>query len=66
MTDAFWLTTPWFSSNGAMGLMNKSNVRFSIPMNDERSLYTLNQSTWFGDVSASGEIRIKATWRNVN
>lgn len=66
MTDAFWLTTPWFSSNGAMGLMNKSNVRFSIPMNDERSLYTLNHSAWFGDVSASGEIRIKATWRNVN
>lgn len=65
MTDAFWITTPWIDTNGTNGVMNKSTVRFSIPMNAEQSLNTINQTSWYGDVSASGEIRVKATWRNV-
>lgn len=65
MTDALWVSTPWSDSNGNTGLMNKSTVRFSIPMDSPESLKTINNASWYGEVSASGEINVKATWRNV-
>jgi hypothetical protein len=34
MTDALWLTTPWTDASGDIGVMNKTTVKFSIPMND--------------------------------
>lgn len=46
--------------------MNKATVKLSIPMNDGISLKTVDGEDWFGDVSVSGEIRVQATWRNVN
>lgn len=66
MTDALWLSTPWSDSSGASGMMNKSTVKFSILMNDPISRQTLNDDEWFGEVSASGEITVQATWRNVD
>ncbi|WP_312688684.1 hypothetical protein [Kosakonia sp.] len=65
MTDAFWVESPWIDSNGNNGLMNKSTVRFSVAMDSPQSLYSLTGDQWYGDVSAAGEIRVKATWRNV-
>lgn len=65
ITDALWITTPWTDTTGVSGVMNKSNVKFSIAMDSPESLNTVNQTGWYGDVSASGEIRIKATWKNV-
>lgn len=65
MTDAMWVSSPWSDSNGNTGLMNKSTVRFSIGMDSPESLITVNKAPWYGDVSASGEINVKATWRNV-
>ncbi|MDJ1654970.1 hypothetical protein PFH44_15970 [Raoultella sp. Ech2A] len=66
MTDALWMSTPWNDASGDPGVMNKTTVRFSIPMNDAISLKTIDDDGWFGEVSASGEIRVQATWRNVN
>lgn len=66
MTDALWLTTPWTDASGDVGVMNKTTVKFSIPMNDAISLRTINDEGWFGEVSASGEIHVQATWRNIN
>lgn len=66
MTDALWLSTPWSGNSGESGIMNKSTVRFSILMNDKISQRTLDNDEWFGEVSASGEIHVQATWRNVN
>lgn len=65
ITDALWITTPWTDTSGGTGVMNKSNVRFSIAMDSPESIYTTNQAGWYGDVSASGEIRVKAIWKNV-
>ncbi|MFS6933778.1 hypothetical protein [Klebsiella oxytoca] len=65
MNDALWVSTPWLdTSTGDIGLMNKTNVKFSIPMNDPISQRTVDNNSWYGDVSASGEIHVKATWRN--
>lgn len=66
LTDALWLSTPWNDISGDTGLMNKATVKLSIPMNDGISLKTVDGEDWFGDVSVSGEIRVQATWRNVN
>lgn len=64
MTDALWVSTPWTDSNGNAGMMNKANVKFSIAMDSPESLRTINNAVWYGEVSASGEINVKATWRN--
>lgn len=66
MTDALWLSTPWSDGSGDVGLLNKSTVKFSIPMNNPISQRTVNNEGWFGEVSASGEIHVQATWRNIN
>lgn len=66
MTDALWLSTPWTGNSGETGLMNKSTVKFSVLMSDAISRQTLENDEWFGEVSASGEIHVQATWRNVN
>ncbi|WP_213793474.1 hypothetical protein [Klebsiella aerogenes] len=66
MTDALWLTSAWTDISGEPGVMNKATVKFSIPMNDDISQKTLDKSGWYGDVSASGEIHVQATWRDIN
>lgn len=35
-------------------------------MNNPISQRTVNNEGWFGEVSASGEIHVQATWRNIN
>ena len=63
MTDARWTSTPWTDISGDVGQMDKTRVKFSIPMNSYASLYTVDRDFWVGEVSASGEIHVKATWR---
>lgn len=66
MTQALWASTPWNDASGAIGTMEKTNLVFSILMNSPHSLRTIDNNNWYGEVSASGEIHVKATWRNVN
>lgn len=66
MNDALWLSTAWDDTSGDDGEMDKTTVRFSIAMDDPISLLTDANHNWFGDVSASGEIHVQATWRNIN
>ena len=66
MTDALWGNTPWQDISGEGGVMNKTHLTFSIPMNAPVSQFTVDKSSWYGDVSASGEIHVKATWRNID
>ncbi|MDF5750943.1 hypothetical protein PXH64_27505, partial [Klebsiella quasipneumoniae] len=56
MTDALALTTPWTDISGEVGQMDKTPVKFSIPMDNAISLRKVDDNGWFGDVSASGEI----------
>jgi hypothetical protein len=66
MTNALWSSTPWNDISGEVGILNKTRVKFSIPMNNPVSLRTVEGRGWFGDVSAAGEIHVEATWRNIN
>ncbi len=59
MTDALWLTTPWTDISGEVGQMDKTTVKFSIPMDNAISLRTVDDNGWFGEVSASGEIHVR-------
>ncbi|ENT2447509.1 hypothetical protein ACFEYF_005568, partial [Escherichia coli] len=52
--------------SGEVGQMDKTTVKFSIPMDNAISLRTVDDNGWFGEVSASGEIHVQATWRNIN
>lgn len=65
MTDALWTATPWTDISGDPGFLNKTTVMFSIPMDNKISERTVENNGWFGEVSASGEIHVQATWRNV-
>lgn len=67
MTDALWISSAWTDISGEAGVMDKATVKFSILMNDIISMRTLdNNSGWYGDISASGEIHVQATWRDIN
>jgi Mat/Ecp fimbriae adhesin len=66
MTDALWLTTPWVDISGDAGQLDKTTVKFSIPMDNAISQRTVDNNGWFGEVSASGEIHVQATWRDIN
>lgn len=67
MSDALWVSSTWNDPFGSAGVMNKTNVKFSILMNEAISRKKLTSlDDWYGDVSASGEIYVKATWRDVN
>lgn len=66
MTNALWSSTPWNDISGDVGVMNKTKVKFTIPMNNPISQKTVEGNAWYGDVSAAGEIRVEATWRNIN
>ena len=60
-------TSPEISVHGVeVGQMDKTTVKFSIPMDNAISLRTVDDNGWFGEVSASGEIHVQATWRNIN
>ena len=47
MTDALWLTTPWTDISGEVGQMDKTTVKFSIPMDNAISLRTVDDNGWF-------------------
>ncbi|MGQ7170138.1 fimbrial adhesin EcpD, partial [Escherichia sp. R-CC3] len=55
----------WENGSGSWQ-MDKTTVKFSIPMDNAISLRTVDDNGWFGEVSASGEIHVQATWRNIN
>ncbi len=59
MTDALWLTTPWTDISGEVGQMDKTTVKFSIPMDNAISLRTVDDNGWFGEVSASGDLMFR-------
>lgn len=64
MTDALWSPNPWQDINGETGVMNKTRLKFSIPLNDPLSLRSVTGQDWMGDVSTTGTITVKATWKN--
>jgi len=65
LTGALWTQTAWDASTDK-GYFFTTNLKLLFPMNNSRSDYTLEGDTWMGTVSASGEIKVEATWIGVN
>ncbi|WP_375540736.1 fimbrial adhesin EcpD [Serratia silvae] len=65
MTHALWSSTPWDDISGDPGVMNKTRVEFTIPMNAPISRKTIEDDDWYGDIYAAGEIHVEATWRDI-
>ena len=66
ITDALWMSTPWNDISGDIGQMDQTHLRFAITMDEPVSEQTITNENWFGEVSASGEVHVQATWRNIN
>ncbi|MBK0167386.1 fimbrial protein [Klebsiella sp. S69] len=65
MTSALWTQTPW---NAAIdnSFYFETLLKLKFPMNDSRSQFTTSGNDWLGTVSASGEIKMTATWIGVD
>lgn len=65
MTKANWVQTAW-NANIDDGSFFTTTLRLLFPMNDLRSKLTLDGRDWMGTVSASGELKVTATWVGVD
>lgn len=65
MTDAAWVQTTW-NANVDDGFYFSTILKLIFPMNNSRSLFTTDGDDWMGTVSASGEIKVTATWVGVD
>jgi len=65
MTNALWTQTAWDASVDS-GFFFTTNLKLQFPMNDTRSEFTLDGDQWMGTVSASGEVKVTATWVGVD
>ncbi len=65
ITHALWSQIPWDDVSGDTGVMNKTRLKLQFPMDNSVSQRTTELEFWEGIVSASGEIRVSATWRNI-
>ncbi len=65
MTSAAWTQTPW---NAAVdnSFYFETRLKLLFPMNDSRSQFTVTGTDWMGTVSASGELKVTATWTGVD
>lgn len=61
MTKAKWVQTAW-NANINDGFFFTTTLKLLFPMNDSRSLYTVNGEDWMGTVNASGVVKVTATW----
>lgn len=65
LKEALWEETPWNSSVDE-GSFYTMHLKLLFPMNNIRSLTTVEGRDWMGEVSASGEVRVSATWQGVD
>lgn len=65
MTNAAWVQTAW-NANIDDGFFFTTTLKLLFPMNDSRSKLTVDGHDWMGTVSASGEVKVTATWVGVN
>ncbi len=59
---ARWVETPWADPYQNDGSFYRTDLSLSFPMNETNSMYTMEGRDWMGVVSATGEVRVTATW----
>ncbi|WNN45934.1 MULTISPECIES: fimbrial protein [Winslowiella] len=65
MTAANWVQTAWDAAVND-GFFYTTTLKLLFPMNDSRSRLTVAGDDWMGTVSASGEVKVTATWVGVD
>ncbi|CRY56532.1 Uncharacterised protein [Yersinia intermedia] len=64
ITNIGWGTSRAKDNPAVIGTRESANVSFVIPMDAPVSLKTVSGDSWLGEVSASGEIHVQATWND--
>lgn len=64
LNDAQWTATAWDASKDD-GYYYSTDLKLLFPMSVNRSFKTVSGDDWEGTVSASGEIKVTATWIGV-
>lgn len=62
LNAARWVESPWPSPSQDDGSFYRTDLSLSFPMNEADSMWTLDGEDWIGVVSASGEVKVTATW----
>lgn len=65
ITQALWTQTAW-NANLDNSFFFTTKLKLLFPMNDSRSLFSVDGSDWMGNVKASGEVKVTATWVGVD
>lgn len=65
MTDATWVQTSW-NANVNDGFFFTTTLKLLFPMDDSRSQFTVSGHDWMGVVSATGDVKVTATWIGVD
>lgn len=64
MTNAAWVQTAW-NANVNDGFFFTTTLKLLFPMDDPHSQFTTNGHDWMGTVSATGDVKVTATWIGV-
>ena len=56
----------YHSLSGEVSGLSRDDFSINIALDKENRTITITDNGWFGEVSASGEIHVQATWRNIN
>jgi hypothetical protein len=62
LNAARWVETPWPDPYQNDGMFYRTDLSLTFPMNEVDSTFTLDGQDWMGVVSATGEVRVTATW----
>ncbi|MFI8417067.1 fimbrial protein [Serratia sp. NPDC078593] len=62
LNAARWVESPWPDPYQNDGSFYRTDLSLTFPMNEGSSMWTLDGSDWMGVVSATGEVRVTATW----
>ncbi|NIF48661.1 fimbrial protein [Enterobacter sp. Ap-1006] len=62
LNAARWEQAAWPSPYQNDGRFYRTNLSLIFPMNEANSQYSMDGQDWMGVVSATGEVRVSATW----
>ncbi|MFC0226663.1 fimbrial protein [Serratia aquatilis] len=62
LNAARWIESQWPDPYQNDGSFYRTDLSLTFPMNESQSMWALDGNDWMGVVSASGEVRVTATW----
>lgn len=62
LNAARWVGSPWPVPYQNDGSFYRTDLSLTFPMKEPNSMWTLEGRDWMGVVSATGEVRVTATW----